>query len=113
MKETLESRLYRRSVRIGDCTVWRGAKDTGGYGRIHLTNPRRLEGTHRVSYLLFVGQIPPGMFVLHKCDNPPCINPAHLYLGDQADNQRDASDRGRSRGSHSIGSTMRYESATA
>jgi hypothetical protein len=48
-----------------------------------------------------VGEIPPGMHVLHHCDNPPCINPSHLFLGTQADNMRDKEQKGR--GNHPQG----------
>lgn len=50
---------------------------------------------HRHSYELFVGPIPQGMFVLHSCDNPPCVNPDHLRVGTMKDNGADMSDRGR------------------
>src|SRR3990167_9463963 len=51
--------------------------------------------SNRVSYLLFVGEIPKGKCVLHHCDNERCVNPKHLYLGTRKDNMRDMADRGR------------------
>lgn len=75
----------------GDCWPWPGALQAGhGYGIVG-------HGTyaHRVSYVAHHGLIPDGLFVLHSCDNPPCVNPAHLRAGTNADNMRDAVERGR------------------
>lgn len=83
------------------CWIYMGACDRRGYGR-----PGRSMGTtgrtkryyaHRRSYEIHKGEIPEGMLVLHKCDNPPCCNPEHLYLGRDADNARDRKARGRNR----------------
>lgn len=80
-----------------ECWDWAAFKHRG-YGRMSVCGPdgrRRSVGAHRVSYLLHVGPIPDGLTVLHSCDNPPCTNPAHLFLGTNADNNfdRDAKQR--------------------
>lgn len=70
------------------CWEWRGGiNPNGGYGRFHFNNGQA--PAHRLSWQLIKGSIPQGLFVLHHCDNPPCVNPSHLYLGTLADNNRD------------------------
>lgn len=76
-----------------DCWVWPGPVNAGGYGLIKVK--RRHLVTHRYAYQHSHGEIPDGMKVLHRCDNPPCCNPAHLFLGTQADNLDDMRRKGR------------------
>lgn len=78
------------------CWLWTGAAKELGYGVIGLGH--REDGTakaHRVAYQLYKGDIPQGMNVLHSCDLPCCVNPAHLRLGTLSDNSRDCVSRGR------------------
>lgn len=75
------------------CWPWTRGHGPGGYGQTHhLGQPVR---AHRLAYTLAVGPIPPGMHVLHRCDNPPCCNPAHLFIGTHLDNMRDKVEKGR------------------
>ena len=76
-----------------ECWEWEAGKQTGGYGQI--SHGYRNLKAHRVSYEIFVGPIPDGLHVRHKCDNPGCVNPHHLEIGTNADNMRDKMERGR------------------
>ena len=80
-------------TRTDECIPWPGYRGTRDYGQIVYQNKTRK--AHSVSYALHVGPIPQGMVIRHKCDNPPCVNPRHLEIGTQADNVRDAVERGR------------------
>jgi hypothetical protein len=67
-----------------------------GYSQIAIGNNKRAMGAHRFIWKQCFGEIPEGMFVCHKCDNPKCINPEHLFLGTQKDNMKDMAKKGRS-----------------
>lgn len=80
------------------CWLWTGATQRNGYGVIKMDYPsKRNVAAHRFSWALVNGAIPDGMVVCHKCDNPPCVNPDHLYAGTLKDNARDMVERGRAR----------------
>jgi hypothetical protein len=81
-----------RETRSG-CREWTGATDRGGYGNVKFFG--RATGTHRVAWILENGDIPHGLWVLHRCDNPLCCNPDHLFLGTRRDNIEDMIAKGR------------------
>ena len=85
------SRVDKRGE--GECWPWVGGIDTGGYG--HATFFGASFQAHRLAWEFAHGQIPASMLICHTCDNPPCCNPNHLFLGTPADNMRDMQKKGR------------------
>ena len=75
------------------CIEFVGARTSAGYGNVWYDG--RNWGAHRLTWFLVHGPIPEGMFVMHICDNPPCINIDHLMLGTPGDNSRDMARKGR------------------
>lgn len=77
------------------CWEWQGSLNQDGYGRMRINKKKVM--CHRVSYELFVGPIPSGKIICHRCDNPRCVNPTHLFVGTDMDNARDSIQKGRKR----------------
>lgn len=75
------------------CWVWKATMDRHDYGKLLVGSrkdgTRRIRRAHRISYEIVRGEIPEGLQVLHKCDNPPCVRPSHLVLGTHKDNMSD------------------------
>lgn len=93
--KTLRSRFedkYQFDKDTG-CWNWTAYKDEHGYGTFWFNNI--MTKAHRVSFELYVDPIPKGMYILHTCDNPSCVNPLHLRVGTQQDNMDDMHSKGR------------------
>ena len=76
-----------------ECWEYSGKKSKSGYGRV--SRERKTLYTHRMAYAFYRGPVPPGLLVCHECDNPPCCNPNHLFLGTHLDNRLDCCRKGR------------------
>jgi len=87
--------FWAKTLPVGDCIEWQLSLDNHGYGRTRAPRSRTIFRTHRVAWFISKGKDPGHKWVLHKCDNPKCCNPAHLFLGDDASNALDKVRKGR------------------
>jgi len=87
-------RFFNYVDKTDSCWIWTGGKRRRGYGMFNAGNGRNISA-HRYSYEIHNGEIPDGMCILHKCDRPECVNPAHLFAGTLSDNMLDMLNKGR------------------
>ena len=88
-----EAKVVRDDCMPDGCHIWTGSLSVKGYGCTSVNG--KSVRAHRVSYTVYNGEIPNGLIVCHRCDNPPCVNPAHLFLGTYLDNEQDKLSKGR------------------
>jgi hypothetical protein len=99
LMQRIESIIKRIRHSETGCWLWVGDRERHGYGVIRTGKiPHTREMAHRMVWKIFRGPIPEGLDVLHRCDVPPCVNPAHLFVGTHADNMRDMVAKGRNKG---------------
>jgi hypothetical protein len=85
------SKYFERKEK-SDCWIWHGGRTHDNYGKFWFDKTMK---AHKVSYLIYKGDIPRGLCVMHTCDNPPCVNPSHLRIGTQQENIADRDSKGR------------------
>jgi HNH endonuclease len=86
-RQMTEKRFWSKVQKSEGCWLWLAGTYPNGYGRIGVNRHR--VGAHRQAWIYTNGPIPVGRVICHKCDNPPCVNPAHLFLGTMSDNTQD------------------------
>ena len=108
LRERISKRLKKvqRSLET-PCWEFQGAKDKDGYGKIRVGSS--IDRAHRVTYSIYHGLVPDGHVVRHRCDNPPCCNPAHLETGTHEENMQDMVERGR----HVGNAKLNFDQVTA
>lgn len=93
LTDTQKASFNARLKVVRECWVWQGGRNKAGYGQMRIGKPQF--GAHRIAYFLATGVNPVALNVCHKCDNPPCCNPSHLFLGTTKDNRHDCIEKGR------------------
>ena len=96
-QKTTAERFWSKVDRRGDCWMWTKARNKKGYGIVSTRGKFRNAKAHRVAWQLENGPITEEQCVLHRCDNPACCRPSHLFLGTRADNNEDMRNKGRNR----------------
>ena len=97
----VDDRFWAKIKWTPSCWVWVGAKNKKGYGNFNVDG--KYVAAHRHSWKLEYGPIPVAKWVLHKCDNPSCVRPDHLFLGDVLVNNRDMWSKGRGKSPYFVG----------
>jgi len=113
--KTLAQRFWEKVVKTDFCWVWAARLDPQGYGRFRVLD--KMQKASRVAWELTHGSIPKGegahgICVCHKCDNPKCVNPDHLFLGTHKENMEDCKSKGRYKNTPQIGMSAKNAKLT-
>jgi hypothetical protein len=95
LRRAIEAKMQANIKPVGDCWEWQGQVMANGYGVVFYDGRKRL--AHRVMYELTHGPVDNGLFCCHRCDNPRCVNPKHIFLGTHKENMADMDSKGRRR----------------
>lgn len=110
---TIDWLMQHKEISPKGCWIFTGCKTTAGYGIVSVGGRNgKLMYTHRLMWASIYGEIGEGLEILHKCDNPPCMNPDHLFKGTQTDNNLDKVNKGRARGNKNTGEDSGYHKLT-
>lgn len=93
--KSVEHSFFSKIDQSGECWEWKASQYKFGYGAFY--NGKKVTHAHIFSYEIHFGEIPKGLFILHSCDNPKCVNPDHLRAGTQKENVKDMIDRKRAK----------------
>lgn len=93
--ERLKMHFEKNVIRQDGCWDWKGYIARNGYAEIARSKNFSIKHAHRISWMIHKGKIPEGLFICHKCDNPKCTNPDHLFIGTHQDNNKDRDEKGR------------------
>lgn len=112
MSEYADRFVAKTKKAASGCIVWTGAMHRNGYGKFQ-THGKHTGTAHRIAFRLFVGPIPDGLCVTHRCDNRACVNPTHLVAATQKQNIRDMHEKGRHSTTRAIGEASGTSKLTA
>jgi len=101
MRKTVAERFWDKVDKTGECWLWTGARRRA-YGYVG-NGKGKVVDAQRLAWEITFGEIPEGLYVLHKCDNPQCVRPSHLFLGTARDNTLDMVAKGRHKGGAPVG----------